>query len=515
MSDARGDLRRLARGGTANLLGLCYYGGASFLLVIIVTRALGARQAGAFLIAVAAFSILVRSTQLGADIGMVRTVSGHLAQGRAAEIPSVARVAFLPVALFATIAGVLVFIFARPLAEVLGGTEMENAVAGCLRIIAVVLPVAAVYQVLESTSRGYGTVVPSVAVEKIGRVTLQLLGVIAVITAGLGPVAVTAAWAFPWIVGLITLSWWIHKLHRNHMAGLEVGSSRIADASQSPARDFWRFAAPRAPAGTFQACIMWGDALILAALTTTAQAGIYSAATRYMVIGVFAQLAISQTIQPILGGLVRKGDLDAAEQTYRTGSGWLIALTWPIFLTVGIFALPLLSVFGPAFVAADTALMILCVGWLVATACGPVDNVLLMAGKGGWTSINSGIGLALNVGLNLWLIPRFGITGAALAWSACLIWMNVCPLIQVHASLGVNPFGPAWPVAVTGAALIFGGILVCVRFLVGASFTGLAIALVMAVPAYAVYLRAARQPLQLGTLVGALRTPGPQSDDEN
>ncbi|MBI4944180.1 MAG: lipopolysaccharide biosynthesis protein, partial [Actinobacteria bacterium] len=71
MSAPAPELRRLARGGSGNLAGLLFYGAASFFSVVIVTRGLGAREAGAFLIAVAAFSILVRTTQLGADIGMV------------------------------------------------------------------------------------------------------------------------------------------------------------------------------------------------------------------------------------------------------------------------------------------------------------------------------------------------------------------------------------------------------------------------------------------------------------
>lgn len=504
------DLRRLARGGSANLLGLCYYGAASFLLVVIVTRSLGARQAGAFLIAVAAFSILVRSTQLGADIGMVRTVSGHLALGRAAEIPHVARAAFVPVAAFSSAVALVVLVFARPLAELLAGPTMVDTVLGCMRIVAIALPFAAVYQVLESTSRGYGTVLPSVVVEKVARVTLQLAGVLVVTAAGWGPVAITAAWAIPWAPALVALAWWSRALHRSRAAtgtgtGNVAGTSSRDGSARRAAVEFWRFAAPRAPAGTFQAGVMWSDTLILAALTTTAQTGIYSAATRYMVIGSFAQLAVSQTIQPILGRLLTTGDLGAAEHTYRTGSAWLVALTWPLFLTAAIFAVPLLRVFGPAFVAADTALMILSAGWLVATGCGPVDNVLLMAGKSGWTSINTGIGLALNIGLNLWLIPRYGINGAAAAWSASLVWMNVAPLVQVRASLGISPFGPAWPMAAAGAVLVFGGTLTLARGLVGESATGLVVGLVAAAPLYGAYLFAVRRPLHLRSFAEGFR----------
>ena len=58
--------------------------------------------------------------------------------------------------------------------------------------------------------------------------------------------------------------------------------------------------------------------------------------------------------------------------------------------------------FGAALVAA-----------LLATACGPVDSVLLMAGRS-WLSLrNSVVALVVNVGLNVVLIPLAGILYAA------------------------------------------------------------------------------------------------------
>ncbi|MBI4944181.1 MAG: polysaccharide biosynthesis protein [Actinobacteria bacterium] len=432
---------------------------------------------------------------------MVRTVSGHLALGRGREIPRVARAALLPVALVSAVAGLLVFAFAQPLAELLASSAMAPTVRGCLRVVAVALPFAAVYQVLESTSRGYGTVRPSIAVEKVGRVSQQLAGIGAVAALGLGPVAVTVAWSVPWVVALVALALWTRALHRARADSAVPAPPEDPDAAAS----FWRFAAPRAPAATFRAGVMWSDTLILAALTTTAQTGIYSAATRYMIVGSFAQLAVSQTIQPIFGRLIATDDLGAAEETYRTGSAWLVALTWPMFLAAAIFAVPLLRVFGPAFVTADTALAILSLGWLVATGCGPVDNLLLMAGRSGWTSLNAGVGLALNVGLNLWLIPRYGINGAAAAWAASLMWMNVAPLVQVRATLHMSPFGPAWPVAATGALGVFGGCLVLSRVAIGETALGLVVGLVVAGGAYGTFLWLLRRSLHLHTFAAGLR----------
>ena len=83
--------------------------------------------------------------------------------------------------------------------------------------------------------------------------------------------------------------------------------------------------------------------------------------------------------------------------------------------------------------------MILSLTMLLATACGPVDSVLLMAGRS-WLSLrNSTVALVVNVGLNLVLIPVYGIRGAAIAWAVAIVVRNLLPLVQVRRHLSMWP----------------------------------------------------------------------------
>ena len=71
-----------------------------------------------------------------------------------------------------------------------------------------------------------------------------------------------------------------------------------------------------------------------------------------------------------------------------------------------LFAPLLMSIFGPQFERGATAAVILCGAMLVATACGPVDSMLLMAGRSVLSLINTGLALATNVALDLVLVPE-------------------------------------------------------------------------------------------------------------
>jgi O-antigen/teichoic acid export membrane protein len=50
--------------------------------------------------------------------------------------------------------------------------------------------------------------------------------------------------------------------------------------------------------------------------------------------------------------------------------------------------------------------------------------------------------LAVNVGLDLGLIPHFGIVGAALGWGGGILAANLVPLAMAWRFLGMHPFSP-------------------------------------------------------------------------
>ena len=126
---------------------------------------------------------------------------------------------------------------------------------------------------------------------------------------------------------------------------------------------------------------------------------------------------------------------------YRATTAWLVVLTWPLYLLAVIYGPEILSIFGHSYRAGDMVMVILGLTMLVATACGQVDMVLITTGRSSWSLANGLMAVFVNVGLDLLLIPRYGITGAAIGWSAAIIITNLIPLAQLAASKRLNPFG--------------------------------------------------------------------------
>jgi Polysaccharide biosynthesis C-terminal domain len=230
------------------------------------------------------------------------------------------------------------------------------------------------------------------------------------------------------------------------------------------------------------------------------QAAIYTAATRFLVAGQLGNAAISMAAQPQFTKLFAVGDRDGANAVYQATTAWLIMLTWPLYLLAVIFGPYVLVIFGHAYHAGSTVMLILGLAMLVATACGQVDMVLITTGRSSWSLYNGLLAMVVNVGVDLILIPRLGITGAAVGWAAAIGITNLVPLVQVATAAKVHPFGPGTLWSVLLATFSFAAIPLTVRALAGNGAPQVIASLAAGGLVMALGLYLLRGPLQLAVL---------------
>jgi O-antigen/teichoic acid export membrane protein len=134
--------------------------------------------------------------------------------------------------------------------------------------------------------------------------------------------------------------------------------------------------------------------------------------------------------------------------------------------------------------------------------------VLLMSGRSMWTLFNSMIGLGINVGLNLWLIPKYGMEGAALAWSASIVFNNLAGIIEVKALLKLSPFGPGSAIPMVASVVCFGGLGLLTRHVFGMTLGTFVVFGLVTTLVYGGLLYVFRRRLHLGILLQAVRARG-------
>jgi hypothetical protein len=246
-----------------------------------------------------------------------------------------------------------------------------------------------------------------------------------------------------------------------------AGAATAAGAAGAEPLGFWRFTGPRGLAALAQITIQRIDIVLVAIIRGPAEAAIYTAATRFLVAGQFSNQAISMAAQPRFTEMFSQGDHRGANRIYQVTTAWLILLTWPLYLLAISFGPQILTVFGHSYRAGADVMVILGLTMLLATGCGQVDMVLVTAGRSSWSLINGLLAVVVNVGLDVLLIPRYGITGAAIGWSVAIVVTNIMPLVQLAASLRLHPFGRETVITVALTALSFGLLPWAARVLFG------------------------------------------------
>jgi hypothetical protein len=103
-----------------------------------------------------------------------------------------------------------------------------------------------------------------------------------------------------------------------------------------------------------------------------------------------------------------------------------------------VFATELMSGFGAVYAEGAAALALISVTMLTATAKGPVDVLLLMAGRSGTSFGNAAAALAVDLALCAVLIPHYGVLGAAGAWAAANLLRNTLAVTQTRRQLGLT-----------------------------------------------------------------------------
>lgn len=496
-------LNRVVRGGALGIIGMITAALLNFALVAIVTRILPLRDAGIFFETVALFSILTTVATFGADTGFVRMVSRFLALRRVRDLRKLLVAGLVPVAMTGILIGLAIYSWTPQLLELLNlGSSRDTA--DFMRLLAPFIPVATIGWVALAGTRGFGSMITFVSLEHIGRPLLRPILILGASALGLGVGAVIVAWALPVAIQAPLALAFLWRLIRR-AEGPDGSALRGGTSLRQVGSEFWRFAAVRGVSSFFQVCIQWLDVLLVGAILGPSAAGIYAVVSRLTLAGLLLLDGIRLALAPEISALLAVRDHVAAGKLYRTTAVWTVAAGWPIYLTLAVFAPVVLRWFGPEFVGGGPALQIVSIAMLFNMGTGNVGTVLLMGGKPSWNLYNTIVSVVLNVGLNLLLIPRLGIEGAAVAWAASIVFGNVAALVQIGWLMKIRLFARNYFYVVVFAIACYGGVGLLARASLGPGPGGLVVGVTAASVVYALAVYLSRDILQLSVLWESLR----------
>ncbi|MGH7702453.1 MAG: polysaccharide biosynthesis C-terminal domain-containing protein, partial [Gemmatimonadales bacterium] len=189
----------------------------------------------------------------------------------------------------------------------------------------------------------------------------------------------------------------------------------------------------------------WASTLILGIWGTTAEVGVFNAAYRAALVTGVALTSVNSIAAPKFAALYHEADWEALGATARNTTKLLVLLVSPVLVVFMFASHWVMRLFGPEFGSGAATLSVLALGQFVSVATGSVGYLLMMCGQERRLRDAVLVGAGVNLALNLVLVPRLGVLGAAIASAVGMSALNLLAAYYVWTRLRIwsIPFVPA------------------------------------------------------------------------
>ena len=179
------------------------------------------------------------------------------------------------------------------------------------------------------------------------------------------------------------------------------------------------------------------DVLMVGYFRDPHDVAVYYATVKVLALVHFVYFAVKAGVAQKYAELMHRDRGAGLARVARLTVSWTF---WPS-LAMGILLViagrPLLMLFGPGFEEGYALLFLLVPGVLARAAVGPAESLLTMTGHQNVCAAIYSAALALNVGLNVLLIPQYGLWGAALGTALATLFEAGALALTVWRTHGV------------------------------------------------------------------------------
>jgi O-antigen/teichoic acid export membrane protein len=201
-----------------------------------------------------------------------------------------------------------------------------------------------------------------------------------------------------------------------------------------------RYSLPLTFAGIIYTTVWQLDYFVIGYFLPTAKVGIYRVATQLTSNLVVVSAALTPVYKPMIAEVKRDSPL--VGQRYKLATRWITMFTLPLIIVLAIAPKTYLSLlFTPEYAVAGTTVLVLCLGYLSNALGGPEGAMLEGLGHTRLSFINSIILIIVNFTLDVLLVPRYGILGAAIGTSIALTVRITFGVGEIWYLYRVHPFG--------------------------------------------------------------------------
>lgn len=384
---------------------------AAYLFAFAVARYFGAQTWGEFSLALSVILFGAILGTAGLDTAIVKVTAGL---DESKHIASSYTTALKCVTVFSVLSSILIFF----LSEWISGMLFNSpSLAPTFKLSAFAIVPLGIINLNAGTLHGLERINKYVFIRFVSRhVTALLLLLVLVLIWKQSRLVLIAYITGLYLVACLSFYWLIQE---------GVRPRRYSEPSENISGEYSRLmklAFPLLFASSLVFLNGWIDTIMVGAFLTKRDVGIYNIALKMSGLLLLFWTSVNVVVTPKFSELYSQNKMDELSEVVRHSTSIIFYCTLPLFLILILFPGQILSVFGEEFTSGKYALIILCIGNLAGAWAGSEGYFMQMTNSQvAFQNITLTSSL-LSFLLNLLLIPRYGIEGAAVATCISIIF---------------------------------------------------------------------------------------------
>jgi O-antigen/teichoic acid export membrane protein len=299
----------------------------------------------------------------------------------------------------------------------------ESKAGRFIAIAGLAIPLLALADLLGNVARGFGSALPYIVIRNLVPALCSMAVLIVLTLRGGPPMAALFSYVGGIAVGTAIGAGFVWQLIRRHI-GRARPVMRIGR--------LYGYAAPVMLNAIVSLAMVWTDLFLLSVFTNASTVGIYRGCMQIVLGFDLVWNACSAATAPIYPVLIADRQHAQLQAIYAGAVRISTLLSIPIMLVILVNGGDILGLLGPAFTAGASALAVLAFGQFLKVVFGNASVVLIVGGRQTLEAGNGTMAAGLNLILNLLLVPRYGLLGAAAATATAQGTLGVLRAVQLR-----------------------------------------------------------------------------------
>ncbi|MAG47638.1 hypothetical protein CL617_03455 [archaeon] len=399
-----------------------------YIYTILIAK-IGSETFGLYSLGISIISFLVIISLFGFKSGIVRYISYYNTKKNDQKVKGIIKSTLkisIPISIFFSF---LLFFFSSFIAN---NIFHNSDLSFLLKLFAFTIPLLVITEIFFSVFTAFKKikykVITNDFIEKISKLFLAFL----LIYLGFKLESAIYSFVFSTVISFIFVIYFMNKsfpLFNNKLKSLEIKKELI----------YYSF--PLLFSGVLSSVVKWIDTIMIGIFLNASEVGIYNVALSTSSLMILVPTAIMALFLPLITEKYSKNDDKQIKKIYDRTVRWIFMFNISLFIFIAIFSREILNtMFGQEYVIGSTSLLILIFGYFIFSFIHIHTGYLILIKKTRLILLVNFIMALTNVILNLYLIPKYGIVGGAIATSVSLIIAYLLSFFFSYKFSRINPY---------------------------------------------------------------------------